>query len=237
MGWLKRALGAPAAQAAAAALIAGYIRLVRATSSWRVIDFHHAIGLRDAGRPFLACFWHGRMMMLPFLWPAGEALPFRVLVSPHRDGRLIARVMARLGCATIDGSSRRNAAGALREMITRLKRGECLGITPDGPRGPRMRAKLGVAAAARAAGAPVLPIAFSTSRRKIMSSWDRLLLALPFGRGVYVIGAPIEPGDLDDEGFRALIEARLTEVTERADALAGVPTISAADSVATARRA
>jgi lysophospholipid acyltransferase (LPLAT)-like uncharacterized protein len=216
----KRLMALAPVQAAAAFLLAGYIRLVHATSRWEHVDYHHIADLRAQAKPFLACFWHGRIMMLCFLWREPE--PFRVLVSPHRDGRLIGRVMRRLNCDTIDGSTTRNATAALRSIIARLRRGECIGITPDGPRGPRQRAKAGVAAAARAAGVPIIPIAFSTSRARTMSSWDRFMLALPFGRGVFVVGTPIDPTDMDLEELRVLIETRLNETTDHADRLAGI---------------
>ena len=43
-------------------------------------------------------------------------------------------------------------------MITALKAGQCVGVTPDGPRGPRMRVSAGVVHAARLAGVPGEPV-------------------------------------------------------------------------------
>jgi lysophospholipid acyltransferase (LPLAT)-like uncharacterized protein len=216
----KRLLGSAAVQSVAAWLITGYIHLVRATSRWDVEGFEHVAAIRDAGGPLLACFWHQRIMMMRFLWR--EAAPFSVLVSPHRDGRLLSRTMRRLGVNIIEGSSNRDGAAGLRGVIRTLKEGGCVAITPDGPRGPRLRVQAGVIAAARAAGVPILPAAFSVRRRRLLATWDRFLLALPFTRGVYVIGAPIDVADLDPEAARRLVEARLNEITCYADRLIGV---------------
>jgi lysophospholipid acyltransferase (LPLAT)-like uncharacterized protein len=220
MSLRKRLLGSASVQSVAAWLIARYIRVVHATSRWDYEGLEHLRAIRDAGRPLIACFWHQRIMMMRFLWR--ETAPFSVLVSPHRDGRLLARTMRRLDVRIIEGSSNRAGSAGLRAVIRALKAGDCVGITPDGPRGPRRRAQGGVVTAARAAGVPILPVAYSVRRRRLLGTWDRFLVALPFTRGVYVIGAPLELGDLDAETARLLLEARLNEVTHFADRLIGV---------------
>ena len=47
-----------------------------------------------------------------------------------------------------------------------LARGESVGITPDGPRGPRMRVKPGAIKAAQLSGIPVLPVSGAVARRR-----------------------------------------------------------------------
>lgn len=222
MTWRKRLLGSAAVQSVAAWLIVRYIHLAHATTRWDVEGLEHVEAIRSAGRPLIACFWHQRIMMMRFLWR--EAAPFSVLVSPHRDGRLLSRTMRLLGVSIIEGSSNREGAAGLRGVIRTLKDGGCVAITPDGPRGPRMRVQAGAIAAARAANVPIVPAAFGVRRRALLGTWDRFLVALPFTRGVYVIGAPLEVGDLDPEAARRLLEARLNETTCYADRLLGVDT-------------
>jgi lysophospholipid acyltransferase (LPLAT)-like uncharacterized protein len=229
MSLRKRLLGSAAVQSIAAWLIARYIRLVHATSRWDYEGLEHLRAIRAAGRPLIACFWHQRIMMMRFLWR--EPAPFSVLVSPHRDGRLLARAMRRLGVRVIEGSSNRAGTAGLRAVIRTLKAGDCVGITPDGPRGPRMRAQGGIVTAARAAGVAILPVAYSVRRRRLLGTWDRFLVALPFTSGVYVIGAPIEVADLDVETARRLLEARLNEITQYADRLIGVAPVEPAEAV------
>ncbi|MEC7123219.1 MAG: hypothetical protein VXX13_09530, partial [Pseudomonadota bacterium] len=83
--------------------------------------------------------------------------------------------------------------------------------TPDGQRGPRMRCQPGIVMLAQRTGAPVVPITWSTSRRKRLGTWDRMIIALPLGDGVLSWGEPIEvPRDLDSDGmetYRRRIEA------------------------------
>jgi lysophospholipid acyltransferase (LPLAT)-like uncharacterized protein len=214
MSLRKRLLGSASVQSIAAWLIARYIRLVHATSRWDYEGLEHLRAIRATGRPLIACFWHQRIMMMRFLWR--EAAPFSVLVSPHRDGRLLARTMRRLDVRIIEGSSNRAGSAGLRAVIRTLKAGDCVGITPDGPRGPRRRAQGGVV---------ILPVAYSVRRRRLLGTWDRFLVALPFTSGVYVIGAPVELGEIDAETARLLLEARLNEVTHFADRLIGVAAV------------
>lgn len=78
--------------------------------------------------------------------------------------------------------------------------------------------KLGVAQLARITGRPVIPIAFSCSRGKRFSSWDRFLLPYPFSRGVILWGEPLFWRDGEEtEAFRLRIENALRETTARAD--------------------
>ena len=94
-------------------------------------------------------------------------------------------------------------------------------MTPDGPRGPRMRAAVGAVLAAEMADAVLVPVGYSTSRRRLLTSWDRFLLPLPFGRGVFVVGPEIEvpglPGSGAARGARLRLESALNEVTAEAD--------------------
>jgi lysophospholipid acyltransferase (LPLAT)-like uncharacterized protein len=102
-----------------------------------------------------------------------------------------------------------------------LDRGESIGITPDGPRGPRMRAKAGAIKAAQLSGAPVLPVSGAVGRRRILGSWDSFCLALPFSRGVIQWGEPIQvprqASDAEMERLRLLLEDRLNGLTAEAD--------------------
>jgi hypothetical protein len=121
---------------------------------------------------------------------------------------------------------------AVREILRTLKKGECIGITPDGPRGPRMRATDGIVTIARLSGVPVIPAAWSARRRWALNSWDRFLVPKLFTTGVFVWGAPIEiPRDADEaqlEALRLKVERELTAVTNEADRLAGAPVIEPA---------
>ncbi len=231
MARLKTFLRRPAAQAAICAVAAGYIWLVRATSRLQIVGGEHPQRLWDAGTPFILGFWHGRLLMMPYSWP--RPLAMRVLISQHIDGRLISGTLKRFGIDNIAGSSSRGGAAALIAIVRSLQRDRvAVAISPDGPRGPRMRVSLGIIQAARLSGAPILPCMYATSRRKVLNSWDRFILSLPFARSVFVWGEPmLIPRDADDAAIEALrleLEARMNAVADQADRLCGVDTIQPA---------
>jgi len=228
MARLKDVLRRPVAQEVICAATAGYIRLVRATSRLQIIGGEHPQRLWDAGTPFIVGFWHGRLMMMPYGWPRPR--PVRVLISQHLDGRLICGTLRHFAIDNIAGSSNRGGGAALVAIVKSLKRERIsIAITPDGPRGPRMRVSLGIIQAARLSGAPILPGTYATNRRKVLKSWDRFILSLPFARSVFIWGEPmIVPRDADDaeiEALRAELEARMNALTDQADALCGVERI------------
>ncbi|HTT80907.1 MAG TPA: lysophospholipid acyltransferase family protein [Stellaceae bacterium] len=210
--------------------IALYIRLVYFTNRWSVAGGDIPRRLRAEGQSFIGAFWHGRMLMIPMVWR--RLAPMHILISAHRDGRIIADAVGHFGVGSITGSTRRGGSTALRAMLNRLAAGECVGITPDGPRGPAMVASAGIVNLARLAGVPIVPVAYATSRRRILGSWDRFHLALPFGRGVFLIGEPIavardlEPADLEDA--RRRVERCLNALTAEADRRVGHTAATAA---------
>jgi len=223
----KRLRRAAPVQSMLAWLAAQYIRLLFLTTQWTVICPPETERCLAKGRPFIACFWHGRMIMMRAALPRGVTM--HVLISEHSDGQLISRAVAELGIATVSASSRRGGAAALRSMSGLLDRGENIGITPDGPRGPRMRAKPGAIKAAQLSGVPVLPLSGAVGRRRILGSWDSFCLALPFSRGVIQWGDPIEvPRQADDaelERLRLRLEDSLNRLTAEADRRFGQPEI------------
>lgn len=211
-----------------------YIRFVYLTNRWGVEGGEWPRRLTRDGRTFIVAFWHGRLLMMPPAWH--RLASFHMLISAHRDGRIIAGAMTYFGIETIAGSTSRGGSSALRAMLKRLNEGGCVGITPDGPRGPAMTVSVGIVNIARLARVPILPLTYATSRRRVLATWDRFHLALPFGRGVYLWGEPIEiAGELDEEGLentRRLLETRMVDMIGEADRLVGhdmSPPLPAAD--------
>jgi hypothetical protein len=222
-GLWRRLLRDPRLRRAACWTIHCYVRLVYRTNRWTVENGERPRRLLAGGRPFIGAFWHGRMLMIPMGWQ--RMAPMHMLISAHRDGRIIADAVAYFGIAAIAGSTRRGGSAALRTMLKKLKDGDCVAITPDGPRGPAMTASAGIVNVARLAQVPIVPITYATSRRRIARTWDRFHIALPFGRGVFLWGEPIEvAADLDEtqlEEARRLIEERMVEMVREADRRVG----------------
>lgn len=226
-GPLKKILQSDAAMALACSIGALYIRLVRWTGRWRIEREDIPESFRKAGKPFILSFWHGRLLMMPYCWRRTDLT--NMLISGHRDGKLISQTVKHFDIESVLGSAGKGGAQATRRLIKLMREGGVVGITPDGPRGPRMRVGEGTIALARLSGVPIVPATYSASRRRIIASWDRFVLALPFSRGVFLWGDPIE---VSRDANAAMLEAKRLEVEEtmnaladRADAMMGQPRV------------
>jgi lysophospholipid acyltransferase (LPLAT)-like uncharacterized protein len=173
--------------------------------------------------PFIFAFWHNRLLMMPFLY-RGEVRPY-VLISQHGDGELIARVCERFGFGTVRGSTTRGGFGALKGCIRLARQGHLLGITPDGPKGPRYVVQPGIIAVAQLTGLPIMPICCGASRYKELASWDRFRIPLPGADFVFTFGEPVSiPRRIEEdelELYRRRVERRLRRLGEETDGLFG----------------
>ena len=228
---LRRLIRHPAAQAALARLLGLYLSAVYRTTRWTLLGEEHLrAALRpEAGRAHtaIAAFWHENLPMMPMLWLSArrrlpEMAPMRghVLVSRHRDGRFVGAVVRRFRLELVHASSSRGGAAGLRAMLRLLGAGDMVVITPDGPRGPRRVAAPGVAQLAALSGLPVLPCAARSTRQRVLGSWDRMRLPLPFGRGVLVCGAPVAVARGQEAASLPAIAAALSAACDAADAWA-----------------
>lgn len=177
-----------------------------------------------AHEPSILAFWHGRMVMMPFAYKGRRAC---IMNSRHRDGQLVSHAIRLLGIEVVRGSSTRGWLGGMRGLLQAYARGCDLVLVPDGPRGPRCRAKSGAVQLARVTGAPLFPVAYGASCARFLSrSWDWLCIPLPGARVTYVIESPIRvPSDASPEVVehaRVALEERLNEAVRRADAACGV---------------
>lgn len=147
----------------------------------------------------LACYFRGRN--------------FHSTASYSFDGELAARAVHCFGAETVRGSSSRGGSLALDQMEKVLGKVPAVGLTLDGPRGPRRVAKPGIAILAARTQTPIVPVAAALDRAWRLRSWDRFMVPKPFARVVYAFAEPIAPPADDTpeavEPVRAAVEASL----------------------------
>ena len=179
---------------------------------------HHVRAAWAEGKNVIYAFWHGRMMALCF---THRRQHIHIMVSEHRDGEVIAKTVRLLGFVPVRGSTTRGGRRALFQIAERACSGYDAAITPDGPKGPRWRVQPGVITLAQRTGLPIIPVANGASMSKIISSWDRFLIPLPFSKVVILLGAPISvPRKLSQEGLeekRVELERAILALTREAD--------------------
>jgi len=197
---------------------AGYLRFVRRTM--RLTTEGEATALPADGGPMIYAFWHEQLVMMPWM----QFRPPTVApISRSDDGDFTTELFARVGVEAVRGSSSRDGAIAARGMIAAARAGRDTGLTPDGPRGPARIVQPGATWIARATGCPLLPVAFASTPVGRLRTWDRMLLPLPFARGVFVYGEHLYvPRETTADGLieaDAELAARIAAVTERAETI------------------
>ncbi len=202
---------------------ARYIGFVYKTTRWEHRGFKWVEPYWQARKPLIVCFWHNRLLMTCFAWQS-PTQQFHMLISSHPDGQYIAQVVGHYGIHTIPGSSSKGGSQALRRLLRVLKDGHAVGITPDGPRGPRFEVSDGIIQMARLSGADIIPVTYAISRRRVLGTWDRLVLALPFSKGILMYGKPISQEmmqSLDQESLKKHVRSTLMELSNDADTALG----------------
>jgi lysophospholipid acyltransferase (LPLAT)-like uncharacterized protein len=136
---------------------------------------------------YVVCFWHSRLLMMPFAKKGGGG---KVLISRHRDGELIARVVGFFGIGTVRGSYRKGSVSSLREILHDLRDNIDVAITPDGPKGPRFEVKKGIVELARLSRKRLLPVSYGASKKKLFNHGTVLYSLTPF-HGLSLSGATL----------------------------------------------
>jgi lysophospholipid acyltransferase (LPLAT)-like uncharacterized protein len=198
----------------AAVLGSWLVRLLGATWRYEVADRPEYTAAFAGGELFVYAFWHSGLLAGAYL-RRGEGVA--VLVSQHRDGELITRLIQGLGYVVARGSSTRGGDAGVRELLAWAAQGRHLALTPDGPRGPAERMKDGVYYVAARTGRRVVPIGFGVRPAWVLRSWDGFRVPRPFARVCVTHGAPIaldaEGGETATERARLLLEEALTALT------------------------
>ena len=198
---------------------AKYIKFVSFTNSWSFINKKYVENLWKKNEAFILCFWHGRLLMMPLSWNKEKKI--NVLISTHSDGQLLSKTVKHFNIETITGSSSKGGSEAIRNIVKSLKSGISIGMTPDGPRGPRMKVNSAIIKIASLTGHKIVPLSYSVKKKFFLNSWDKFLVALPFGKGCFVWGKPIKIkkniSTNEDLKLSKRLENNLLKLTKKAD--------------------
>jgi lysophospholipid acyltransferase (LPLAT)-like uncharacterized protein len=154
-----------------------FLLLLRATLSVQHVNRERMADAEKKAGNVIACFWHGRLLLMPFAVKAARA---KVLISRHRDGEFIARVIRFFGLGTVRGSHRKGGVSSIREMITAIREGWTIAITPDGPKGPKYRVKEGLIELAKLSQKPILPVTYGARKKKLSTPGTASFFLIPF---------------------------------------------------------
>lgn len=206
IGWLLRVL----------------VSLIGATQRWRIEDPSGLLA-NTPQQPVIFAFWHNRIFLMPFLfkkhWNTRKRDRVAVLVSASKDGEKLVRVLEKFNLICVRGSSSRRGKEALRELKRLVDDGYDIGITPDGPRGPKYQVADGVTSLAQLTGTPIVPVSYLLSWKITLKSWDAFMIPLPFGRATLRLAPPIlvprEADSAERESKRLELESVLKRLSEK----------------------
>jgi len=199
----------------AAVFGAGLLRAIGATWRFTVSDAPEYKAALARGERFVYAAWHSALLPLA-VFHRNEGIA--VLVSRHLDGEVIARVSERLGFVTARGSSTRGGEAGVRGMLAWAGRDRHIAVTPDGPRGPAEQVKPGALYLAERTGRRMVPIAMAAHPVRLLRSWDRFRVPLPFARVLVAHGAPFDPAGSEDcarREFERVLGALVCDVRAR----------------------
>jgi lysophospholipid acyltransferase (LPLAT)-like uncharacterized protein len=195
-------------------LVYVFVRVLSSTLRIRHVHPEHI----DDTPQYVIAFWHRHM--LPLLGRSRWKLPTAVMTSASKDGDISTATLVLFGIESSRGSSTRGGSKALRGMLRAARAGRNIVFTPDGPRGPAGEVKEGVIFTAQATGLPIVPMGFAATKYKRLGSWDRMVIPMPFSKGVIVYGEPMAvPRDGEIEEWRLKLERTLDELSEEAERL------------------
>ncbi|MBX9689532.1 MAG: lysophospholipid acyltransferase family protein [Candidatus Obscuribacterales bacterium] len=192
-------------------------------NSYRITKFFSpgALELLKEGperKPLIWSFYHGRMVGALGLHPRGR---LTILMSPSRDGEMIARAGTRLGYSIARGSSKQGAVRGGLELMDAVKEGQDLVFMVDGPRGPRFEVKPGIIRMAEMTQVPILPFVCSARSTWWMPSWDKFMAPWWSTPIVYIFGEPLQvpkgaSEELQEE-LRIELQNRMEHIRAAAD--------------------
>ena len=174
--------------------------------------YHYPSSYNPENENFIVAMWHGDLLMQPLNYrhfkPNGD---IKVIVSEHRDGETIRKVVDHLGVGALSGSSTRGGAKALLGAIKALKNNIDVAITPDGPKGPIYSIADGIVVIAKKTKSKILPFSSIPTSYWQLKSWDKFIVPKPFSQIDFYIGDPFCIEELSVEDAKKLIYDKMME--------------------------
>lgn len=138
-------------------------------------------------KPAFLLFWHNRLLLMFFIFlHYKKRFPeSTVMVSSNKDGDLFSALLQRVGCRTIRGSANKKSLQALKGIHKNLKLGKLVLYAADGPTGPLYEFKPGAVFLSQKYQVPIHLVHIEASRSIRFSTWDRLILPMPFAKIVF----------------------------------------------------
>lgn len=177
--------------------------------------------IKDSGRNIIFAVWHEHLW-LPVYYLRNRDCA--ALASESRDGEYITGVLERLNWEVVRGSTSRGGIRSLMKLIKKLRQGQEVAITTDGPTGPRRQVKPGIYYLAKKTDSVIVPLGVAFKTKKVFNSWDRFKLPAPFTKASLVFGEGItiaQENAEDIDYYQELIKDRINQTIQTAEEVLG----------------
>ncbi len=200
-----------------------YIFFVYISSKKKFINKNNLDKLLADDISFIYALWHDQLLLSPFTWQSKKKID--ILISKHKDGDIIADLIKFHGFNSIRGSTNnpnkekgKNSLTNIRKILKSLKNNISIGITPDGPRGPRHKVGEGTINISRISNKKILPMSLACKKKWILNTWDKFIVPKPFNEICIVWGKPLDPqfDKIDISSQQNNLEKSLISITELA---------------------
>jgi lysophospholipid acyltransferase (LPLAT)-like uncharacterized protein len=173
-------------------IVVNLLKGILKTCRHEVRDQHYLNDVVSAHGRAIIAIWHESATYALYQHRGSN---FHAASSFSFDGELAARLTHGFNIECLRGSSSRGGAEVLRQLEKALSLVDCVGLTMDGPRGPRRHAQPGLAILSARTGVPVVPLAFAVSGSWRLRTWDRMPVPKPFSQVVLAYAPPIAPAE------------------------------------------
>lgn len=161
--------------------------------------------------------WHDSLLALPLLKNIisnNSTKDVHILISKSKDGdipSLLTEKYERFHAYRVAHNAR---SAALRSAVNLLNSGSNIVITPDGPKGPRHKVKLGSWYAAKHSNASITPLSVTWEKSIQLKSWDKFFIPYPFSSGKIIIHESIPHKEVESiapEELLSHLEQRMNQ--------------------------
>ena len=146
----------------------------------------------DANKGHINLTWHNRVTTICFFFSKAYCRNMTVIASRARGGRAIAGLIKMIGINNIAGSTgkkgmKKDKGGAtsFRKLLRILNSGGTIGLTPDGPRGPRYEIQKGVFMLYKLSKREVFVTSVNYKNYWFVNTWDRIQIPKPFTKAEF----------------------------------------------------
>ena len=166
-------------------------------------------------KPYVILFWHGKLALMPFAFKHYRQKDKKayVMISYHKDGEQIAKIIKLFSLNAVRGSTSKGASTALRAAFKVLEQNDDIILTPDGPKGPYHSISDGSIVLAQKKGLKIRILNYEASRFWEFKSWDKMILPKPFSKITYSLSEPLDILSLDKEKAKEFLMEHFDKIS------------------------